>query len=521
MISLNYSQQDNKYFCLCDYENRFVPKKAGFSWNMKLKQWETTDVTVAQKLLKYASLPTKEIIEKQRIAYDKKIEDSKKVSSDMVLISPVGLNYLPFQKAGIEFCIKQKNVLLADEMGLGKTIQAIGVINNVDDIKKVLIVCTATLKRNWIEELKKWLTKPLTIKIVDVADDFNNENILICSYNRLPALLDAFKNYSFDLVICDEVHLTKNKKAIRTKAVDKISKRTVRNIHMTGTPIVSRPAELFPLIQRLGFEMDWWHFMKRYADMHQNKFGYMEYKGAINLEELQQKLRSSIMIRRMKADVLTELPDKIRQPIVLDADSKELKEAIKQEQKFLDLFDSYVAKINSLEFRIDKEFSELAISRKNTAIAKIPLVIEFIKNTLENTDKVVVFAHHKEVISKIQAEFKDEAVKLTGDSTQDERQQAIKEFQNNPKIKVFIGSILACGAGITLTASSTVIFAELDWVPGNVSQAEDRCHRIGQKNTVMVYHLIVDGSIDVKISKMLIEKQTNIDKALNLKKEQK
>lgn len=519
MIQLRYSSLENKFFCLCNYESRLVPKQAGFSWNTKLRQWETTDITVAEKLQKYATLPTVEALKKQRVIYNKKIEDSKKVSSNMFLYSPAGLNYLPFQKAGIEFCIKQKNVLLADEMGLGKTIQAIGVINNINDIRKVLIVCTATLKRNWLEELKKWLVKPLTIKIVDIAQDFNNENIVICSYNRLPKLLDLFKNHFFDLVVCDEVHLTKNKKALRTKAVDAISKRTVRNIHMTGTPIVSRPAELFALIQRLGFEMDWYHYMTRYADMHQNKFGYMEYKGAKNLEELQQKLRSSIMIRRMKADVLTELPDKIRQPVIFDADSKELKDAIKQEQRFLSLFDSYVERINNLEFSVDKGFSELAILRKNTAIAKIPLIIEFIKSTLENTDKVVVFAHHKEVINKIHNEFKNESVKLTGDSSQDERYVAIKEFQNNPKIKVFIGSILACGAGITLTASSTVIFAELDWVPGNVSQAEDRCHRIGQKNTVMVYHLIIDGSIDVKISKMLIDKQKNIDKALNFKKE--
>lgn len=519
MIQLRYSSLENKFFCLCNYESRLVPKQAGFSWNTKLRQWETTDITVAEKLKKYATLPTVEALKKQRVIYNKKIEDSKKVSSNIFLNSPVGLNYLPFQKAGIEFCIKQKNVLLADEMGLGKTIQAIGVINNVSSINKVLIVCTATLKRNWFEELKKWLVKPLTIKIVDIAGDFNNENIVICSYNRLPKLLDLFKNHFFDLVVCDEVHLTKNKKAIRTKAVDSVSKRTSRNIHMTGTPIVSRPAELFPLIQRLGFGMDWYHYMTRYADMHQNKFGYMEYKGAKNLEELQQKLRSSIMIRRMKADVLAELPDKIRQPVIFDADTKELKEAIKQEQRFLNLFDSYVERINNLEFSVDKGFSELAILRKNTAIAKVPLIIEFIKSTLENTDKVVVFAHHKEVINKIQAEFKNEAVKLTGESSQEERYEAIKEFQNNPKIKIFIGSILACGAGITLTASSTVIFAELDWVPGNVSQAEDRCHRIGQKNTVMVYHLIVDGSIDVKISKMLIDKQKNIDKALNFNKE--
>ena len=515
-VQLRYSDILKRYFVVCDFEHRIIPKNAGFSWNVKLRQWETTDVTVAEKLLKYATADIVGIIKREKELYNRKIEESKKASSDIKLLAPKDLNYLPFQKAGIEFCITRNNVLLADEMGLGKTIQAIGTINNITNIKKVLIVCTATLKLNWYSELKKWLTRSLDIKIVDVPADFKGENILICSYNRLPKLVDnLLKDHFFDLVICDEVHLAKNKKALRTKAVDSVSRRTLRNIHMTGTPIVSRPAELYAIIQRLGFEMDWYHYMRRYADMHQNQYGYMEYGGAKNLEELQQKLRSSIMIRRMKSDVLTELPDKIRQPVIFEADTKELKDAVKQEQRFLKFVDEYAEKINKLNFEADAGFGELAIVRKNTAIAKIPLVIDFIKSTLENTDKVVVFAHHKEVIAQIQNEFKDSAVKLTGESSQEERQQVINLFQTNPKIKIFIGSILACGAGITLTASSTVIFAELDWVPGNVSQAEDRCHRIGQKNTVMVYHLIVDGSIDVKISKMLIDKQQNIDKALN------
>lgn len=516
MIQLKYNQFDNKFFCLCDYDDRFIPKNAGFSWNMNLKQWETTDSIMAEKLIRFASIETAEIIKKQKAILEQKIEASKKASSNINLLVPVGQDYLPFQKAGIEFCMKRNNVLLADEMGLGKTIQAIGTINNILTISKVIIVCTATLKLNWQSELQKWLTRKLSIKVVDFPEDFNNENIVIVSYNRLPKLLLTFENYFFDLVICDEVHLTKNKKALRTKAIDSITKKTLKNIHITGTPIVSRPAELYPIISRLGFDIDWYTFMRRYADMKRNKYGFLEKKGAKNLDELQQKLRSSIMIRRMKADVLTELPDKIRQPVIFEADTKELKFAVEQENKFAGVVTNYIEKIDDLTFSKEMSFGELALIRKNTAVAKIPLVIEFLEETLENCDKVVVFAHHKEVISQIHNYFNDKAVKLTGDDTQEDRQKAIQDFQNKKEIKIFIGSILACGVGITLTASATVVFAELDWVPGNVSQAEDRCHRIGQKNTVMVYHLIVDGSIDVKISKMLIDKQKNIDKALNI-----
>jgi len=528
MIQLKYSAFEEKFFVTCFPIDKDIPKAAGFAWNHNLKHWETKDVLTAFKLINHATIETAEIINKKKQEIEKRIESSKKASSDIKLICPQGLDYLPFQKAGIEFCMNHNNVLLADEMGLGKTIQAIGTINNVPAIKKVLVLATASLKYNWKNELEKWLTKPLSIKIVDTPEDYNNEDILICSYNRLANLLATFENTFFDLIIADEVHLTKNEKTkskklnakSRGKATSLICKKTLRNIHMTGTPIVNRPNELYTIIKRLGFEMDWYTFMERYADLHKNYYGFMEYKGAKNLEELQTKLRASIMIRRMKADVLTELPDKIRQPIIFEANTKELREAIKGEQKFLHLFGdvNYATIIQDLDFDEYGDIGELALARKNTAVAKIPLIVDFVKETLENTEKVVVFAHHNAVISALKNEFGAEAVKLSGDDKPEDRQKAIEDFQKNKNIKVFIGSILACGAGITLTASSTVIFAELDWVPGNVSQAEDRCHRIGQKNTVMVYHLIVDGSIDVKLSKMLIDKQTQIDKALNIKK---
>lgn len=520
MIQLKYSQFENKFFVACHPMHKDIPKSAGFAWNHDLKHWETKDVLTAAKLIQHATLETAEIIKKKKEEIEKRIESSKKASSNINLLCPQGLEYLPFQKAGIEFCMNRNNVLLADEMGLGKTIQAIGTINNVPSIKKVLVLATASLKYNWQNELKKWLTKPLSIKIVDTPADYNNEDILICSYNRLANLLATFEHTFFDLIIADEAHLTKNKKTGRGKATSDICKKTLRNIHMTGTPIVNRPAELYTIISRLGFEMDWYTFMRRYADLHRNHFGFMEYKGAKNLDELQTKLRASIMIRRMKSDVLTELPDKIRQPIIFEANTKELREAIKGEQKFLKLFDdaNYSTKIQNLNFEELGDIGEFTLARKNTAVAKIPLIVDFVKETLENTDKVVVFAHHKDVIAALKNEFGAEAVKLSGEDNPEDRQKAIEDFQKDKNIKVFIGSILACGAGITLTASSTVIFAELDWVPGNVSQAEDRCHRIGQKNTVMVYHLIVDGSIDVKLSKMLIDKQSKIDKALNIEK---
>jgi SWI/SNF-related matrix-associated actin-dependent regulator 1 of chromatin subfamily A len=516
-MKLRYSSLLRYFYCVSDFDEREIPKRAGFCWDSKTKQWITTNIFAAVKLSEYADPITKELIRKKQTELKDTAQASKKAVSNISLAKPAGLDYLPFQKAGIEFCIGRNNVLLADEMGLGKTIQAIGIINNVAAVNKVIVITTASTKLNWLAELKKWLVKPLRCAVVDTCEqlDTNTQDVIIVAYSRLTRLLEALKGTDFDLCIVDEVHFTKSKKAQRSQAVKPICKNAVRNIHMTGTPICNRPDELYPIIERLGFDMGWYEYMRRYCGAYRNVMGFWDTKGAKNLDELQNKLRSTIMIRRMKADVLKELPAKIRQAVILEADSKELRDALKEEKKYADAASQYIDKVKDLNTDEKTTFFEMSIARKNTAIAKIPAVIDFVDELLENTENVVVFAHHKDVITPIMAHYGAAAVKITGEDTTEERQESIFRFQNDKSIKVFIGSILAAGAGITLTASSTVVFAELDWTPGNMQQAEDRCHRIGQNDTVMVYHLIVDGSIDVKISKMLIDKQSNIDKALN------
>ena len=147
---------------------------------------------------------------------------------------------------------------------------------------------------------------------------------------------------------------------------------------------------------------------------------------------------------------------------------------------------------------------------------KVPASIEYIKDVLESQNKVVIFAHHHDVIDKIYEEFKNEAVKLTGSDSIEERQKAVDDFQNNEKIKIFIGSIKAAGIGITLTSASLAIFLELDWVPANMIQAEDRLHRIGQKDSVNIHYLVINGSIDSRLSKTLLEKEKMINTALNI-----
>lgn len=460
---------------------------------------------------------------------------SRATSADVDLPHPAGLDYMPFQKAGIRYALERPGVLIADEMGLGKTIQAIGVINADPSIKTALIICPKSLKLNWQRELERWLTRPFLIGVA--GDHWPKAEIVIINYEALRRFPDLEK-LKFDICITDEAHYIKSAKAQRSKAAKAIHAR--RKVRLTGTPIVNRPAELYNLIEDLS---DGWgsffSFAKRYANAQHNGFGW-DFSGAANLDELQQRLREKIMVRRLKADVLTELPRKIRQVIELEPDSAEERSAVSNEAgravirelRLTDLRakvelakadgeDAYRAAVARLKEASQVDFTEMARLRHDTAVAKLPRVLEHLEQILEDDDakKVIVAAHHHDVINAIMAGCAQHGwnpVKLTGENTITERQAAVDAFQSKSIVRVFVASIQAAGVGITLTASSHVVFAELDWVPGNVSQMEDRAHRIGQTETVLVQHLVLAGSLDARMARSIVAKQTVIDSALDL-----
>lgn len=467
-------------------------------------------------------------------------EEVKKLSRatalDVKIPSPEGLDYLPFQKAGIHFS-KDKNALIADEMGLGKTIQAIGVLNLHPEYENILVICPASLRLNWQRELSKWLIKDYTIGVVNRSEYPENTSVVIINYDVVEKHKEKLDAVEWDMMIIDESHYLKNPKALRTKAILGKGKRNPgilakHKLFLTGTPILNRPVELFPIINSL--DPDRWNsffsYAKRYCDAKGDGWGW-DFSGASNLEELQDRLRSTIMIRRLKSEVLTELPPKRRQVIEIPA-TAELRKLVNQEKKtwrekeevienlrvavalakVSESVEDYRNAMRNLQEGISAKFTEMAKLRQQIAMLKVPYVVEHIQNA---SGKVVVFAHHKAVVAEFKKELGDEAVVLVGDTKMEDRQAAVDAFQNDPKIKYFIGSIQAAGVGITLTASSHVVFAELDWVPGNMSQAEDRCHRIGQQESVLVQHIVMEGSIDANMAQALIDKQEVIDKALD------
>lgn len=526
------------------YDEREIPKQAGFRWNPAQKIWWTDDPAKAAKIGQYADEKAATAINEAVAKKNAAIEASKATDAAVDIPAPDGIAYLPFQRAGIAYASQRPATLIADEMGLGKTIQAIGVINMDPEIKTVLVICPASLKINWQRELTRWLTRPLKIGIVN-GQWLPDWDIIIINYDVLKKWDSTLKQTQFDLLICDEAHYLKNPKAQRTNQVlgkwDRDPDKRIpaiqatRKLFLTGTPIVNRPIELWPMLHSLqpdSLGKSWRGYVMRYCNGHETRWGW-DVSGASNLSELQEKLRSTLMVRRLKRDVLTELPAKRRQVIELPANG--CSEVIEAEQsawraheerlselkarvelsKASDNPADYEAAIQNLREGAQAAFNEISRLRHETALAKIPMVIDQLKETLEAVDKIVLFCHHKDVVAAIQTEMGDSCVILTGDQNQTQRQEAVDRFQSDPSIKVFIGTIGAAGVGITLTAAAHVVFAELDWVPGNVTQAEDRCHRIGQTNSVLIQHLVLDGSLDCRMAHVLVAKQEVIDQALD------
>jgi SWI/SNF-related matrix-associated actin-dependent regulator 1 of chromatin subfamily A len=282
---------------------------------------------------------------------------------------------------------------------------------------------------------------------------------------------------------------------------------------LSGTPILNRPIEIYPVLSWL-LPQDWpsdgyFDFAQRYCGAYHNRFGW-DFSGASNLAELSNRLHSSVMIRRTKAQVLPQLPEKIRTVVELYPAFAEIKRTIKQE---LDAYEARFLKVNHSLINWD----DLARVRHQTALAKVPLIVQYVTEVLEGgVQKIVVFAHHRDVIAQLVDGLSSyHPVKLFGGMGPQDRQDSIDAFQRDPCVRVFIGNIQAAGNGITLApASSRCIFAELSWTPAEMTQCEDRLHRIGTKDSVHVQHLVLEGSLDAMMVKVLIKKQRILDAVL-------
>ena len=413
-----------------------------------------------------------------------------------------------FQLEGIKFGINHHcRFLLADEMGVGKTLQAISLAYIYRDSWPVLVVCPGSMKYNWKGEIQTWLGfKDMRICIINSSRQKISKEayFYIISYDLMRNVIKKMRQMTFDFVILDEAHSIKNKDSLRAKNILPIAVRAKRLIIMTGTPLLAKPYEGYPLLYALRPDIFCFFkkFAYRYCDPQPTPMG-INWSGISNTKELHWVL-SCLMVRRLKKDVLNQLPPKRRQKIIIKIDEKFLQEL--------------------------KETREKVKGRKGTlecytltSKAKIDGVRAFLSDIIDAKEKFIVFAYHHEMLDSIEKLSKEKGVdyiRIDGTTKQETRYQYVNYFQKNPNCQIAILSIIAASTGITLTATHMVIFAELTWTPSIMIQAEDRVHRIGQKSEfVDIKYLCGEGTLDDFILDKLQKKLTIVSTTLDDKKE--
>jgi SNF2 family DNA or RNA helicase len=406
-------------------------------------------------------------------------------------------------------------------MGLGKTTSTI-IAALETGVKKILIICPASLKINWLREIENYTDR--SVYIAEGKNFSQEHDFVIVNYDILKNFYDLkdkekseiYKS-NFGIIIIDEAHYLQNGQAQRTKLVNSFVKSVDKLWLLTGTPMTSRPMNYFNLLSLIESPVaqNWMAYAIRYCQGYQFKAGNRKVwnvTGASNLEELRDRTSRQVL-RRLKTEVL-DLPDKIISPVYLRLKSK-LYEGLMGE--YYDWYENKTDESSSLTV----QFSKLMKVRQVIAEEKINDTIELVQNIIDQGKKVIIFTNFTNTLNKIADHFGKQAVRLDGSTSKSMRQHAVDQFQDNEKITVFVGNLKAAGVGLTLTAAEAVIMNDLSFVPSDHTQAEDRAYRYGQKSNVSVYYPIFENTIEGAIYDILIKKKNifetvmgdNLDKA--------
>ncbi len=434
---------------------------------------------------------------------------------------------LNFQKEGLDFLLKSSgNALLADEMGLGKTVQTLAYLASEKQAFPALVIAPLVTLNNWQREIEKFMKRKSrngrlvenevptsTIIRRGKIEELGKFDFYIINYDLLFKRLNDLSHLDIRTIVCDEVQNLRSK---TTKKYDAVKKLTALpsikyRIGLSGTPIYNRGSEIWPIIDilRPGLLGNFNEFCEYFCYVNeQGKAIVLKSKR----ESLRNQLQKHVMLRRRKTDVLKELKDKVRYKEVIDADTnyyfneldriwKKLEEEQKDAESAFDKSSSYQRAIQS--------------ERQAAGIAKLPHVINFVTNIMEIEESVVVFCHHRSIHNLLHQNLSDfSPVSIIGGQSDKVRQEQIDKFQNGES-KLMIAGLRAGNLGINLHRARYVIFAELDWSPAIHRQAEDRLHRIGQKNTVFAYYLIGNGTLDNHVANVLVDKSYEIDSIMD------
>ena len=456
--------------------------------------------------------------------YNGDIDSEENVVIDYSNDQPKKLTDLPhkfydklysFQKEGIQFALEHKcRLLFADEMGVGKTIQAIALCRLYKEDWPVLVICPGSMKYSWKSEIIKWLEikNEHKVQVINSSNDtiYSKASFYIVSYDLVRRITKVIKKIGFNFVVLDECHCIKSIKTQRSQSIIPIAQKSKRLLLLSGTPLLARPSEGFAMLNCLRPDIfdSFGSYGRRYCN-NRIKKQRSYFSGASNTKELN-LIMNKIMIRRLKKNVLSQLPPKRRQRIEIDCDEKYIEKIVLLPNT---MNQQYFANANEEEKVSTPDLYRL------TALAKLNGICEYVKSLLDNEIKFILFAHHQIVLDKIEElaeERKVDYIRIDGTITGQKRFDMVQKFQTDPQCKIAILSITVACTGITLTEASMVVFAELTWTPALMIQAEDRAHRIGQEHQcVDVVYLYGKCTLDEYIFNKLGEKIKVVSKTLD------
>ncbi len=421
------------------------------------------------------------------------------------------------QKIAIEKLLANDKFILADDMGLGKTTSAV-IASLESKARKILIVCPASLKINWEREIKNYSDRKVLIvegrKWGSTFDYYIINYDIIKNYHTTDKSEDSddyklLVNANFDLAIVDEAHYISNSTANRTRLLNDVLETIPKVWLLTGTPMTSRPINYFNLLKIVEspLTLNWQTYVRRYCKGFQFSVGNRRVwntSGASNLDELRERTKN-VVLRRMKTDIL-DLPEKIVTPVFVELTSKMYDEELEEFTR--------ISNDKKDDETISVTLNRLMKIRQLISYEKIPYTCELIDKCLEQGKKVIILTNFTMTLDMLHEKYKKNSVTLDGRMSKDKRQDSVDRFQNDDKIKIFIGNIKAAGVGITLTAAEVVIMNDLSFVPADHSQGEDRAYRYGQKNSVLVYYPVFENTIEKVIYNILQKKKNVIDQVM-------
>jgi SWI/SNF-related matrix-associated actin-dependent regulator of chromatin subfamily A-like protein 1 len=423
------------------------------------------------------------------------------------------------QVEGVAFLLGRRRAILADDMGLGKTRQSIVALTEAAPTGPWLVVCPASVKRNWEREILAARPNDL-VHICGPKDppDVGYTGWVVINYDIIAKVDALLEDLPWTGMVFDEAHYLKNHTSQRSKvARELVASAPNAVLHaLTGTPLTNRPRDLFPLLQLVGHPMgkSFLSFAKRYCAAHHNGFGWVT-DGASNLEELRVQLHG-VMLRRTKDEVL-DLPPKLR--TWLGVQVPEGTARAETRRVLQTLIAGALERVRGPREGSDESkgqgrirlLADLTRVRERLGIMKAKTTIELVEGMVAQGEKVLVFCGFHEPAERIAKHFGEQAVLLTGKTPTAQRQSLVDRFQEDDSVRVFVANIIAGGVGLNLTAARQVVFNDLDWVPANHWQAEDRAYRIGQRATVNVTYLSAEGTVDDFVAHALRAKAALID----------